>query len=137
MDCSLPGSSVEFSRQEYWSGLPFPCWGSSRHRDWIWVSCIAGSWFTKWAVRATDILMSKERASGNLKWLYLELGMIFQKRLLVSFLNKYFEKILCGEAKGDKYRDSYQRSQKQEPIWCVGSIANWFLWLNYGNTLNR
>ena len=25
MDCSLPGSSVhEFSRQEYWSGLPFP-----------------------------------------------------------------------------------------------------------------
>ena len=25
MQCSLPGSSVmEFSRQEYWSGLPFP-----------------------------------------------------------------------------------------------------------------
>ena len=25
MDCNLPGSSVvEFSRQEYWSGLPFP-----------------------------------------------------------------------------------------------------------------
>ena len=24
MDCSLPGSSVEFSRQENWSGLPFP-----------------------------------------------------------------------------------------------------------------
>ena len=24
MDCRPPGSSVEFSRQEYWSGLPFP-----------------------------------------------------------------------------------------------------------------
>ena len=24
MDCSLPGSSVIFPRQEYWSGLPFP-----------------------------------------------------------------------------------------------------------------
>ena len=25
MDCSLPGSSVVgFTRQEYWSGLPFP-----------------------------------------------------------------------------------------------------------------
>ena len=25
VDCSLPGSSaVEFSRQEYWSGFPFP-----------------------------------------------------------------------------------------------------------------
>ena len=23
-DCSPPGSSVRFSRQEYWSGLPFP-----------------------------------------------------------------------------------------------------------------
>ena len=35
MDCSLPGSSacqappsLEFSRQEYWSGLPFPSLGS-------------------------------------------------------------------------------------------------------------
>ena len=24
IDCSLPGSSVEFSRQEYWNRLPFP-----------------------------------------------------------------------------------------------------------------
>ena len=24
MDCSLPGSSMGFSRQEYWSGLPSP-----------------------------------------------------------------------------------------------------------------
>ena len=24
MDCSPPGSSVGFSRQEYWSGLPCP-----------------------------------------------------------------------------------------------------------------
>ena len=24
MDCSLPGSSMKFSRQEYWSGLPCP-----------------------------------------------------------------------------------------------------------------
>ena len=28
MDCSLPGSSVHgFSRQEYWSGVPFPSTG--------------------------------------------------------------------------------------------------------------
>ena len=24
MDCSLLGSPIEFSRQEYWTGLPFP-----------------------------------------------------------------------------------------------------------------
>ena len=27
MGCSPPGSSTEFSRQEYWSGLPFPAPG--------------------------------------------------------------------------------------------------------------
>ena len=27
MDYSLPGSSMGFSRQEYWSGLPFPSLG--------------------------------------------------------------------------------------------------------------
>ena len=27
MDCSLPASSTGFSRQEYWSGLPFPSAG--------------------------------------------------------------------------------------------------------------
>ena len=32
MDCSLPGSSVVgFSRQEYWSGLPFPSLGDLRN----------------------------------------------------------------------------------------------------------
>ena len=28
MDCSLPGFSMGFSRQEYWSGLPFPSPGN-------------------------------------------------------------------------------------------------------------
>ena len=28
MDCSLPGSSVGFPRQEYWSGLQFPSSGT-------------------------------------------------------------------------------------------------------------
>ena len=42
--------SMEFSRQEYWSGLPFPSPGeSSWHRDWTRVSHIAGRRFTVWA----------------------------------------------------------------------------------------
>ena len=40
--------SMRFSRQEYWSGLPFPSFsrGSSRPRDWTRVSCISctGRW---------------------------------------------------------------------------------------------
>ena len=31
---------MEFSRQEYWSGLPFPR-GSSGSRDWTYISCIS------------------------------------------------------------------------------------------------
>ena len=42
--------SMEFSRQEYWSGFAMPSSrGSSEPRGWTWVSCIAGKFFTiKW-----------------------------------------------------------------------------------------
>ena len=44
--------SMEFSRQEYWSGLSFPSPGdSSQPRDWTQVSYIAGRHFTIWATR--------------------------------------------------------------------------------------
>ena len=43
---------MEFSRQEYWSGLPFPfSWVSSWPRDRTHVSCIAGGFFYCWATR--------------------------------------------------------------------------------------
>ena len=37
---------MEFSRQEYWNGQPFPSPG-----DQTLVSCIAGRFFTVWATR--------------------------------------------------------------------------------------
>ena len=44
--------SMEFSRQEYWSGLPFPSPGeSSPPGDWSQVSCNADRFFTIWATR--------------------------------------------------------------------------------------
>ena len=44
--------SMEFSRQEYWSGLPFhSAGGSSWPRDRTGVSSIAGEFFTVWATR--------------------------------------------------------------------------------------
>ena len=44
--------SMEFSRQEYWSGFAIPfSRGSSRPRDRTHVSCIAGRFFTDWATR--------------------------------------------------------------------------------------
>ena len=48
-ECSPPHSlSMEFPRQEYWHGLPFPTSrGSSWLRDQTRVSCLAGGFFTK------------------------------------------------------------------------------------------
>ena len=44
--------SMGFSRQEYWSGLPFPfSRGSSRPRGWTQVSRIPGWCFNLWATR--------------------------------------------------------------------------------------
>ena len=49
--CQAP-LSIGFSRQEYWSGLPFPSPGeSSWPRNRTPVSCIAGRFFTNWAMR--------------------------------------------------------------------------------------
>ena len=49
MDCNLQAPlSMEFSRQEYWSGLPFPCSRNLPNPGIkpIYVSCIAGRFFT-------------------------------------------------------------------------------------------
>ena len=49
---------MEFSRQEYWSGLPFPSpRGPFQPRDWTQVSCIAGGFFTDWPTREVLILL--------------------------------------------------------------------------------
>ena len=58
MDCSPPGSLfMEFSRQECWSGLPFPSPGDLPWpRDQTRVSCIAGRHFTIWPTREAQRL---------------------------------------------------------------------------------
>ena len=54
--------SMGFSRQEYWSGLPFPSPGDLFWpRDQTQVSCIAGRFFTLWATREAFIFISKEQ----------------------------------------------------------------------------
>ena len=58
MDCSPPGSSVRGIQQagiQEWIATPFSR-GSSWPRDWTWVSCIAGGFFTVWAPRGAFLL---------------------------------------------------------------------------------
>ena len=53
MNCSLAASSVYGILQARileWIAIPFSR-GSSQPRDWTWVSCIAGRFFTIWATR--------------------------------------------------------------------------------------
>ena len=53
MECSLPVSSVHGILQARileWVAISFSR-GSSWPRDWTQVSCIAGRWFTSWAMR--------------------------------------------------------------------------------------
>ena len=48
--------TMGFSRQEYWSGLPFPSPGESfQPRDWTQVSCIVGRCFAIWATREAQL----------------------------------------------------------------------------------
>ena len=57
-DCSPPAPlSMEFSRQEYWSGLPCPSPGeSSQPRDWTQVSHIEDKFFTAWDTRVVLVV---------------------------------------------------------------------------------
>ena len=53
VDCSPPGSSVRGILQARileWVAIPFSR-GFSWHRDWTWVSCIAGRVFTIWVTK--------------------------------------------------------------------------------------
>ena len=53
MDSILPGSSVHGilqARMLEWVAIPSST-GSFWPKDWIWVSCIAGRFFTVWATR--------------------------------------------------------------------------------------
>ena len=66
LGCSLPRSSVHGilqARIVEWVDIPFSR-GSSRPRDWTWVSCIAGRFFTIWATR--EALMIPNLATSNM-----------------------------------------------------------------------
>ena len=49
--------SMEFSRQEYKGVVAYPfSRGSSQPRDWTQVSCVAGRFFSDWAIRESHVI---------------------------------------------------------------------------------
>ena len=68
MDCSLPASSVHEILQARileWVAIPFSK-GSSWSKDWTWVSCIAGRFFTIWATKEPSHRFIGSDLSDNL-----------------------------------------------------------------------
>ena len=58
MDCSPPVSSIHgilWAKILEWIAIPFSR-GSSWPRDWTWVSCIAGRFFTIWAIEESPLV---------------------------------------------------------------------------------
>ena len=61
--------SMGFSRQEYWSGLPFPfSRRSSWSRDWTWVSCTAGRFPITWATGEAPTVEEPRRNHLEIKF---------------------------------------------------------------------
>ena len=72
MVCSPPGSSsMRFSRQGYWSGLPLPSSGIFQPRDWTRVSYTAGRFFIDWATREAPRFKKKMVNLGNQSWIFI------------------------------------------------------------------
>ena len=63
IDYSLSGSSIRFSRQEYWNGLPFPPPGdlpnSGIKSSWTPISCLGKLGFYHWATWPEGIRILK------------------------------------------------------------------------------
>ena len=66
MDCRLPTSSVLGilqARTLEWVAIPFSR-GSSWPRDWTWVSCSAGRFFTSWVMLSSQPISEKPEGDG-------------------------------------------------------------------------
>ena len=83
IDCSPPGSSVRGILQArilVWVAIPLSR-GSSRPRDWTWVSCIVGRFFTVWATRDAH---SAYHTTPNINLVRLDVN-VAQESIWMSF----------------------------------------------------
>ena len=81
---------MRFSRQEYWSGLPFPSPRTlPQPKDQTNFSCIAGRFFTVWATREAHLTLKRvdHDLEGSICILLWFLYVLFLKQYLV--LSKY------------------------------------------------
>ena len=101
MDCSLPGSSacgILQARILEWIAISFSR-GSSQLRNRTRVSCIAGRFFTNWAIREDLAIYRHNKLSSYSPWactvlhvnlLSIKLGNFFSEKLFCCIELLYF-----------------------------------------------
>ena len=100
MDCSLPDSSVHGILQGRileWVAISFSR-GSSRSRDWTWVSRIAGRRFNLWATRNLRICINVYYVCAYVYYiLYVCGGYRYIKHPLVNWPGDWISGLCCQE----------------------------------------
>ena len=138
MDCSLPGSSVHgFSRQEYWSGLPFPSPNA----------CCRISQCSRTGTNSTSEkgLKKKRKKENQLAWLkstlralrfpYLLLSL--SRRLAVCSLKSKAECVLrldslvCGGVRGAQLKAAVVHRGCFPQCWQSGDIFQARTWKKF------
>ena len=142
MDCSLPGSSVPGILQARilkWVAVLFSR-GSSRSRDPSQVSCIAGRFFTVWAIREA-LVRTIAKGALNIKWsqllLYGLAGEAWKECFIVPQIychSKFLVpagshslsnvRVLCG-AQAENKRLQYFQEMAVGPTWAEEVRQGW------------
>ena len=113
MDCSLPGSSVHgmlLARILQWVAIPFSR-RSSQPRDWPWVSCIAGRFFTIWDTELWWDRVNDIRSSGTpgleALWSTDYFSLIYQKQCSTPAKSANSMAMNINSINGNKYTQLY------------------------------
>ena len=114
MDCSLPGSCAHGILQAKileWVAVPFSG-ESSQLRDRIQVSCIAGGFFTIWAIRKGEVLvLCRLQLSIRLHRKHFRKGQLSHD-LRVRFLAPWHQKVIHWT-----FTQSQLNGQWSQPVW--------------------
>ena len=96
MDCSLSGSSIHGifqARVLEWAAISFSR-GSSRPRDWTWVSRIVGRRFTVWATREVPSLLIREmQINITMRYHFTPNRTIIVERTIITSVSMDAEKL--------------------------------------------
>ena len=109
-DCSPPGSSVHGISQVRileWVAISFSR-GSSRPRDWTWVSCPVGGFSTIWATREVTLVLFCIQLPSLLRLMVRSLGNSYKAGITVSSYLGSSRCLMCTQQKAELRGNVFQ-----------------------------